>query len=146
MKKKIFIILIIFVIILAMVTYGVYSYRKQLVEAQEINNIYKSYENIQILGSQLISIINKTVDINEKAGLEKDENGMYIDNGKDSIELYIEFIYEDETKTVPMEKISNSGTESFVNIYSTASFKCTNISYHEKTNNVKSLTFTEVTN
>lgn len=129
-----------------MVTYGVYSYRKQLVEAQEINNIYKSYENIQILGSQLISIINKTVDINEKAGLEKDENGMYIDNGKDSIELYIEFIYEDETKTVPMEKISNSGTESFVNIYSTASFKCTNISYHEKTNNVKSLTFTEVTN
>ncbi len=146
MKKKIFIILIIFIIILAMVTYGVYSYRKQLVEAQEINNIYKSYENIQILGSQLISIINKTVDINEKAGLEKDENGMYIDNGKDSIELYIEFIYEDETKTVPMEKISNSGTESFVNIYSTASFKCTNISYHEKTNNVKSLTFTEVTN
>jgi hypothetical protein len=129
-----------------MVTYGVYSYRKQLVESQEINNIYKSYENIQILGSQLISIINKTVDINEKAGLEKDENGMYIDNGKDSIELYIEFIYEDETKTVPMEKISNSGTESFVNIYSTASFKCTNISYHEKTNNVKSLTFTEVTN
>lgn len=146
MKKKIFIILIIFIIILAMVTYGVYSYRKQLVESQEINNIYKSYENIQILGSQLISIINKTVDINEKAGLEKDENGMYIDNGKDSIELYIEFIYEDETKTVPMEKISNSGTESFVNIYSTASFKCTNISYHEKTNNVKSLTFTEVTN
>lgn len=146
MKKKIFIILITFIIILAMVTYGVYSYRKQLVESQEINNIYKSYENIQILGSQLISIINKTVDINEKAGLEKDENGMYIDNGKDSIELYIEFIYEDETKTVPMEKISNSGTESFVNIYSTASFKCTNISYHEKTNNVKSLTFTEVTN
>lgn len=147
MKNKILIILVVFMIILAIVTYGVYNYRKQLVEAQKINNLYKTYENIQILGSELISIINRTIDIDEKEGIEKDQGGLYIDNGKDSIKIYIEFLYgDDETRTVEMEKIANSGIDQFINVYSTASFKCTNISYHEKTNNVKSLTFTQLQN
>lgn len=147
MKNKILIILVVFMIILAIVTYGVYNYRKQLVEAQKINNLYKTYENIQILGSELISIINRTIDIDEKEGIEKDQDGLYIDNGKDSIKIYIEFLYgDDETRTVEMEKIANSGIDQFINVYSTASFKCTNISYHEKTNNVKSLTFTQLQN
>lgn len=147
MKNKILIILVVFMIILAIVTYGVYNHRKQLVEAQKINNLYKTYENIQILGSELISIINRTIDIDEKEGIEKDQDGLYIDNGKDSIKIYIEFLYgDDETRTVEMEKIANSGIDQFINVYSTASFKCTNISYHEKTNNVKSLTFTQLQN
>ena len=146
MKKKIFIILVVLMIILAIVTYWVYNYRKQMVESQEINNSYKTYENIQILGTELISIINRTIDINEKAGIEKDQDGLYIDNGENSIKIYIEFIYDDETRTVDMEKIANGGTYSFIDVYSTASFQCTNISYHEKTNNVKSLTFTELSN
>lgn len=147
MKKKILIILIGFMVILAIVTYGVYNYRKQLVESQKINNTYKSYENIQILGSELISIINRTIDIDEKEGIEKDQDGLYIDNGKNSIKIYIDFLYgDDETRTVEMEKIANNGIDQFINVYSTASFKCTNISYHEKTNNVKSLTFTQLQN
>lgn len=144
MKKKIFLILIIFMIILAIVTYGIYNYRTQTIAAQKINDSYSSYKNIQILGSELISIINRTIDINESAGIEKDENGLYIDNGKDSIKVYVEFIYDEETRTIEMEKIANNGIKSFVDIYSTASFQCTEITYHEKTNNVKSLTFTEI--
>ncbi len=147
MKNKILIILVVFMVILAIVTYGIYNYRKQIVESQKINNTYKNYENIQILGSELISIINRTIDIDENEGIEKNQDGLYIDNGKNSIKIYIEFLYgEDETRTIEMEKIANNGIEQFVNVYSTASFKCTNISYHEKTNNVKSLTFTEIQN
>ncbi len=147
MKNKILIILVVFMVILAIVTYGIYNYRKQIVESQKINNTYKNYENIQILGSELISIINRTIDIDENEGIEKNQDGLYIDNGKNSIKIYIEFLYgEDETRTIEMEKIANNGIDQFVNVYSTASFKCTNISYHEKTNNVKSLTFTEIQN
>ena len=43
-----------------------------------------------------------------------------------------------------MESIASAGSESFVKTYSTASFKCTKIEYHEKTHNIKSLTFEEV--
>ena len=146
MKKRITIILLVFMIILAFISYKVYNYRKQLLQAQEINNSYKTYENIQILGTQLISIINRTIDINEKNDIEKDNQGLYIENNKNSIKVYIEFIYGKETRTIEMEKIANNGIDSFIDIYSTADFKCTNISYHEKTNNVKSLTFTELSN
>ena len=147
MKKRIFIILIIFMVILAVVAYGVYNYRRQVIESQEINNTYKSYESVQLLGTELISIINQTIDIDERLGIEKDENGLYIDNGKDSIKMYIELSYgEDETRTIEAEKIANSGIDSFMEIYSTASFHCTNITYHQETNNIKSITFSQVTN
>ena len=147
MKNKILILLAVFMIIIAIVTYGIYNYRKQYEEAQKINNTYKTYENIQILGSELISIINKTIDFNEKEGIEKNQDGLYIENDKNSIKIYIEFLYdEDEIRTIEMEKIENNGIDQFINVYSTASFKCTKITYHEKTNNVKSLTFTEIKN
>lgn len=91
-----------------------------------------------------MSIINKTIDTNQKNDIAKNSEGYYIDNGDDSIQIEIIFIYKDETKTVKMEDIAESGTESFIKTYSTANFKCTKIEYHTKTKNVKSLTFEEI--
>ena len=146
MKNKILIILIIFIVILAIAVYTVYNYRINIQESQKINNEYKSYYNIQILGTELLSIINRTQDINEKNGISKDNEGLYIENDTNSIKLYINLKYGDEYRTLEMEKIINDGIQNFIKIYSTASFKCTDICYHEKTNNVKALTFTEIDN
>ena len=121
----------------------VYNYRKSVISSQKVNESYKAYYNTEILGTELISVINKTVDFNEQNGIQKDENGMYIENDNNSIKIYISFKYEDDYQTVEMEKISNNGTDNFRKVYSTASFKCTEISYHDKTKNVKALTFTE---
>ena len=143
MKNKIIIIVIIFLIILSVSAYMVYNYRKSVISSQKVNESYKAYYDTEILGTELISIINKTVDFNEQNGIQKDENGMYIENDNNSIKIYISFKYEDDYQTVEMEKISNDGTDNFRKVYSTASFKCTEISYHDKTKNVKALTFTE---
>ena len=143
MKNKIIIIVIIFSIILSVSAYMVYNYRKSVISSQKVNESYKAYYNTEILGTELISVINKTVDFNEQNGIQKDENGMYIENDNNSIKIYISFKYEDDYQTVEMEKISNNGTDNFRKVYSTASFKCTEISYHDKTKNVKALTFTE---
>lgn len=143
MKNKIIIIVIIFLIILSVSAYMVYNYRKSVVSSQKVNESYKAYYDTEILGTELISVINKTVDFNEQNGIQKDENGMYIENNNNSIKIYISFKYEDDYQTVEMEKISNNGTDNFRKVYSTASFKCTEISYHDKTKNVKALTFTE---
>lgn len=143
MKNKIIIIVIIFLIILSVSAYMVYNYRKSVVSSQKVNESYKAYYDTEILGTELISVINKTVDFNEQNGIQKDENGMYIENDNNSIKIYISFKYEDDYQTVEMEKISNNGTDNFRKVYSTASFKCTEISYHDKTKNVKALTFTE---
>ena len=112
-------------------------------EAQKINDEYKSYYNVQMLGTELVSIINRTEDINIKNDIQKDENGLYIENDTNSIKIYIKFKYKDDYTTLESEKIANDGVENFIKTYSTASFKCTDIAYHDKTKNVKALTFTE---
>ena len=142
MKNKILLILI-FMCVLLVVAYYVYSYRNSIAESQKMNREYEQYQNSQMLGSELISLINKTVDVNTDLGIEKDQDGLFIDNEENSIKIYVNFVYEDDYKTLEMEKIYNNGAENFMKVYSTASFKCTEFTIHEKTNNVKSLTFTE---
>lgn len=143
MKNKILLILTIFTCVLLVVAYYVYSYRSSIAESQKMNREYEQYQDSQMLGSELISLINKTVDVNTDLGIEKDQDGLFIDNGENSIKIYVNFVYEDDYRTLEMEKIYNNGAENFMKVYSTASFKCTEFTKHEKTNNVKSLTFTE---
>lgn len=142
--KKILIFLLIISIMGIVAIYTVYSYRNKSLAELKVKQEYENYYNIEVLGTELISIINKTIDLNHKNGIEKDENQLYIDNGKNSIKINIVFNYQKETKTIPMENIEKNGIETFVRVYSTASFKCTNIEYHSETKNVKSLTFEQV--
>lgn len=142
--KKLLIIVLVLVIATAAVIYEVLVYRTKLEESQKLNQEYAAYVNINFLGTQLISVINKTIDINEKNMVQKDEKENYIENGTNSIKIYIQFIYKEKVKTVPMEDIATNGTEAFIKRYSTAVFKCSKIEYHEQTHNVKSLTFEEI--
>lgn len=142
--KRLLIIVLILLIVTAWAIYEVLVYRTELQESQKLNQEYTEYLNVNFLGTQLISIINRTIDINEKNDIQKDEEGNYIENEKDSIKIYIQFIYKEQVKTIEMENITANGTESFIKRYSTAVFKCSKIEYHEQTHNVKSLTFEEI--
>ena len=64
MKNKFFVILTVFLIILCFSIYFIYNYRRNILEMEKTNEIYKSYYGKQILGTDLISIINKTIDFN----------------------------------------------------------------------------------
>ena len=142
MKNRIIFIFVLLIIILLVGIYYIYNYRTSLIESQKINNEYKSYYNVQLLGTELVSIINKTEDVNEKYKTEKTSDNIYIENDTNSIKLYIKFKYKDDYTTIESENITNNGIDQFIKAYSTASFKCTEINYHEN-GNVKSLTFTE---
>lgn len=144
MKKRFFTILLVLTMLTLIASYFVYSYRSSKIESQKINDEYSSYYNKQMLGTELISIINRTIDINQKNEIDRDNNNYYIDNGENSIKVYVNFIYKNDIKTITMEDIEKSGTEEFVKRYSTASFKCTNVEYHDKSKNVKSITFDEI--
>ena len=142
--KKILIILLILSIILVVGVYSVYRYRTNVYQIQKQNREYEQYYNINVLGTELISIINKTIDLNTKNNITKDDKGYFVDNGENSIKINVEFKYKNDTKTISMEELASTGAESFVKVYSTANFKCTKIEYHEKTHNVKNVTFEEV--
>lgn len=143
MKNKILLIVLILIVILLASIYWVYNYRTNALESQKINKQFQSYYDTQMLGTELISIINKTEDVNTKYGIEKDEEGLFIENDINSIKVYVNFKYKDEYRLLEIEKILNNGIENFIKTYSTASFKCTEITYHEKTGNVKALVFEE---
>ena len=144
MKTNIIILISILLIICAFVVYFVINYRNMQMQAQINNKEYNTYKEKTIVGTTLVSIINKTVDNNEKNNIEKDNSNVYIENEDNSIKIYIYFLGEDGKRIetpYTMEQIYNKGSDSFIKLYGTSNFTCTNIDYHSKTGNVKSLTF-----
>ena len=142
MKKIIICILSIFLIIICIVVYGVYQKNENTAQIGVDNKTYESYENKEVLGTDIISIINKATDSNKKNDIKIGEDGNYIDNGKNSIRSEIKFLELD--KVITMERINNVGIEKFWSNYGALSFKCTKIEYHEKTHRVKYMYFEEV--
>lgn len=144
MKKNLIILISILLIICAFVVYFVINYRNMQMQAQINNKEYNTYKDKTIVGTTLVSIINKTVDNNEKNNIEKDNSNVYVENEDNSIKMYIYFLDEDGKRIetpYTMEQIYNKGSDSFIKLYGTSNFTCTNIDYHSKTGNVKSLTF-----
>ena len=142
MKKIIICILSIFLILICIVVYGVYQKNENTAQIGVDNKTYESYENKEVLGTDIISIINKATDSNEKNDIKIGEDRNYIDNGKNSIRIEIKFLELD--KVITMERINNVGIEKFWSNYGALSFKCTKIEYHEKTHRVKYMYFEEV--
>lgn len=142
MKKIIICILSIFLIIICIVVYEVYQKNENTAQIGVDNKTYESYENKEVLGTDIISIINKATDSNKKNDIKIGEDGNYIDNGKNSIRIEIKFLELD--KVITMERINNVGIEKFWSNYGALSFKCTKIEYHEKTHRVKYMYFEEV--
>ena len=142
MKKIIICILSIFLIIICIVVYGVYQKNENTAQIGVDNKTYESYENKEVLGTDIISIINKATDSNKKNDIKIGEDGNYIDNGKNSIRIEIKFLELD--KVITMERINNVGIEKFWSNYGALSFKCTKIDYHKKTHKVKYMYFEEI--
>ena len=146
MKRNLIILISALLIVCVFVVYFIINYRNMQIDAQANNKEYITYKDKTIVGTTLVSLINKTVDNNEKNNIEKDEKNTYIENDKNSVKIYIYFLdLEKEDKYIEtpytMEQIYNNDTDNFIKLYGTSNFYCSNIDYHEKTGNVKSLTF-----
>ena len=142
MKKNLFVILGFFIIIVAILSYMYFNYRKIIILANQTNKEYESYTETTIVGSKLMTLINKAIDQNEKNGVEIDNQNRYIENDENSIKIEIKFLESDETFS--MEAISKLGAEQFIKNYNSMTFKCTKKEYHEKTKYIKYLLFEQI--
>ena len=140
--KKVIIFLVGIGIIVAIVSYVYFNYRIMTNEAKRENMQYENLYEKEIYGTELASLINKVVDDNIKNEVEKEDNGLYKDNGKNSIRVDIQFTDDDRIHT--LEEIYNGGTEVFVQYYNQIKFKCTKIEYHEQTGRVRYLYFEQI--
>ena len=142
MKKNLFVIIGIFLIIIAILSYTYYNYKKINILAEQKNKEYETYTQDAILGSTLMTLINKASDQNEKNGVEKDKQNRYISNEENSIKIEVKFLESD--KIYAMESISSLGSEAFIKNYNNMNFICTKKEYHEKTKYIKYILFEQI--
>lgn len=139
MKKTILVILGIFIIILLFAVGLLYNYNIGIQKAKYFNEQYSKYYQKTISGTDLATLLNKTMDYNNKNNIEKDDKDIYFIENDKSILIQVKFLEKDEP--VKMEDILKQNMENFIKYYGAMSFTCTGIKYHEETNQVKSLYF-----
>ena len=66
--------------------------QKKQLEVQKFNNIYEEYNKNDLIGLDIATLINKSIDNNEKYEITKDEDGVYIPDDEYSVKLYIKMI------------------------------------------------------
>lgn len=142
--KKVFVFLTIIVIIVAIVGYRYAVYKSEYNAVQKENADFEKYKDQEAYGIDVASMMNKAIDKNTKNKLEKDDQGNFIQNDENSIEIEI-YMTDNET-TYKMETIYNAGTEQFVQYYGNIKFKCSNIEYHKKTGRIKYILFEQQEN
>ena len=142
MKKTLAILITLMLIFIFSIYAYIMSVKTEKKQLLEYNAEYESYLNKEIYGTEVASLINKVVNLNEKNEVEKDENNYYIDNGQNSIKINLKMITIE--KTYPMEEFYNNDITAFVQNFNLIKFKCTNIEYHNKTGKVSKMTFEQL--
>lgn len=140
--KKVIIFFAILIIIIAIVAVQYSSYIVDKKAIMSENEEYEQYLNQEIYGIDLASLINKTADKNIKNKIPKSENGIFIQNDNNSIEL--EIYMKDNETTYKFETIYNNGTEQFAQYYGNVKFKCSKIEYHKATNRISYILFEQI--
>ena len=145
MKRSLFTILAILLTISVAITLHVYNANRIDKMATKHNQQYEMYCNKKILGTDLISLINKAIDYNEKNNIPKQKDSIYyVNNNTNSIQISVKFIEND--KIIEMEDIAEKQTETFIKFFATSIFICNDIKYHEQTKNVQSMYFEQINN
>ncbi len=139
MKKTILIIVAIFIICLTVIGVTINENSRKLAKAKELNNQYEIYQDKEIYGTDVATIINKMVDHNHKNEVEKDEEGKFIENDTTSIKGEIQFLYDEEIVIHPIETVYNRGLSSFISNFNVTKFKLVEIQYHDKTKQVSKI-------
>ena len=142
MKKSFFILISITLICILIIAFLIYNHQNAINKTKKLNLEYESYTNNNILGSSLMTLINKAINSNEKNEVQKDEKGLYISNDINSIIIEVKFT--EAEKIFRMEAISSLGSEAFIKNYNTMSFKCIKKQYHENTKAISYLYFEQV--
>ena len=141
--KKIAIFFASVLIILAGIYYIYLNNKVNFNTTKKANLEFENYLNQEIYGNDLATVINRAIDSNSKNNVEKNNKGIYIDNGTNSINVEIKFT--DNNTIYQMETICNSGMQNFISYYNRIKFKCVDIKYHDSTNKVKYMLFEQIT-
>ena len=127
--KKLAIIFLIGVILIVGISYMYLNYKANYNEARKTNYQFESYYEKEFYGADVVTLINKAYDNNLTSGVERNEQGVFIENDTNSIKIDVKII--DNDKLYNMETLYIGGMDKFVQNYNGIKFKCTKIEYHQ---------------
>lgn len=130
MKKLLLFFGSVVIIVLVLFTNWYTSQNKIKQEVQAFNNNFETYTQNEISGVDLTTVINKAIDNNEQHKIEKKENGAYVLDKENSVEVLVKISETDENYYL-MEAFEQSGMQNFTVLYGTEKFKCIKKEFHE---------------
>lgn len=143
MKKIVIFIITVVLILLVVIGVNIHSYQQDINRRAETNKVYEKFYNVEVLGSDVGSLINKIIDNNSKNNIKKDEKGKYIDDKNEKlVTLSIKFLELDEP--ISQEALEKQGIENFIKNFGAETFKCTKIQHYKNTKSVKSMYFEQI--
>lgn len=140
--KKLAIIFLIGVILIVGISYMYLNYKANYNEARKTNYQFESYYEKEFYGADVVTLINKAYDNNLTSGVERDKNGIFIENDTNSIKIDVKII--DNDTLYNMETLYIGGMDKFVENYNGIKFKCTKIEYH-KNRKIKYMLIEQIT-
>ena len=107
MNKILFILISILIILLSTIFIMININVNSEKDIAKFNSYYENYLDKVFFGSEVATLISKTIDNNEKCEIEKDSEGIYIPDNNYSIKIYIKIL--GSNKSYEMERINKVG-------------------------------------
>ncbi len=146
MKKYFILVLNLLIIVSAIVVININNNNKAEKEKQNYNSEFEFYNKEYVLGTDITTIINKAIDQNIKHNVQKDSSGFFINNNTNSIHINVLFDeITDNSNTYKMEELEKKGLEKFNSLFGNSYYKCLEVTYHESTGLIESMTFRATT-
>lgn len=141
--KRIAIFLLAIIAIVSTMAYLYLNYIANYNNAQKNNRQFQIYQEQEMTGAEITTLINKVIDYNKQNDVKQDNKGQYIDNGTNSLNMDIKFIDDDITYNI--EKIYQKGMNLFLSYYRDIKFKCKKVQYHSSTNKISYMLIEQIT-
>lgn len=139
MKKPFLTLLIIFILIVVSFAGVMINYRNSQRQMFNFNRDYEQCRDRILLGVDIATLINKAMDSNQRNNVEKDKKNYYIDNGCNSVRIFVQL--ETDGDYYPMERIFEYDLSEFVKNFNLQDYKCSKIEYHKRTRFVSKIYF-----
>ncbi len=141
--KRIAIFLLTIIAIVSTMAYLYLNYIANYNNAQKNNRQFQIYQEQEMTGAEITTLINKVIDYNKQNDVKQDNKGQYIDNGTNSLNMDIKFIDDDITYNI--ERIYQKGMNLFLSYYRDIKFKCKKVQYHSATNKISYMLIEQIT-
>ena len=129
--KKIFIYIVTLVIILlTIISINISNKNTEKNIIKNFNLQYELYQNKVLQGTDVVTLINKAINNNEKNKVPKDEKGLYIENDETSVKISVIFYNEQDEIKAEMETINKVGIQNFISNFNLTEFEISEIKYN----------------